>query len=991
VPQTSQSSAFGRDGSQTSSITEVVVTLEEGSFSYFELATGRTLTANAFVRGINSRAGRRNAAPWVSVLGFAAALMLVGIPLLAAGVFITTLILAIVLNRNCQRSRQTHVDYRLDSARESACRVLQDGVTALSGANAVWRVAPDSTSFVNTRTGAQAGSPQTPWIQSNVAVPGITATSESFHFFPDQFLIWTRGMYAPISYADLKVELQTVDVAETNRQPADSAIVGQTWKHAKRDGGPDRRYRDNPVIPIVRYALVTLRADQYRLGILVSSYQQAEIFASALRAFVQCAANKPAVDLRAPAAETPRMPSRWVPEHETVALAGFQIPGFIYFGRNLSSLRGHGPDPALIDPSLPVASSSAGFAPGSIPYWPSYSKIEPAARHACLCWHASGRADPDAPISFVFLYFYGLERRVLCDYGTEGLHDDEYTSILAEVKRLLSIYRANDSFQRYASAFLEFAEAVRKWPEISGPPPEVPELMYELPASLKIGLGLMAREGRPVPPAWARVWAVTDPAFHRRTSFVRCREHFNELFDLRYRERFGEGVILKPNRTRLRIEYRPASASFGSSVVAKTDLSDVTVSKEPVGTLRTLAEECSEELASFSRYVGRNPEGAKDVAALALLPPVLVSHSRAEHVRQLRDKLAAAAGPGALLHREDLLNLVEFQEPGGLSKREAVALAQVLASAGFGIEPDIRFGGAVPAANSRVFVFPLIGDAAGAPTPEYSAATLLIHLAALVAAADGSIREQEQTLLENHVAVALNLSDGERLRLDAHLRRALAERPGLGGVKKRIEALAASQREAIGRFLIGVANADGYISPEEMQSLGKMYRMLGLNQEDVYSHAHAAATEPITVESPQRTAPGFTLPPRPSAKPEGIVRLEVVKAKLRETAAVSALLAPVFADEAAPPPVPAANESGAIAGLDTNVSAFVRLLATKPTWTREELEDAAEKSALLLDGTIDVINDASFDACDEAALEGEDPVEVNIALLTGLMERTVTT
>lgn len=291
-----------------------------------------------------------------------------------------------------------------------------------------------------------------------------------------------------------------------------------------------------------------------------------------------------------------------------------------------------------------------------------------------------------------------------------------------------------------------------------------------------------------------------------------------------------------------------------------------------------------------------------------------------------------------------------------------------------------------------MFVFPLAGESPNAPTPAYSAATLLVHLSAMVAAADGSISPEEQSHLEEHVAAAMHLSDGERLRLDAHLRWALAERPGLSGIKKRIEALTLSQREAIGQFLIGVANADGYISPEEIESLSKMYRLLGLDPQDVYSHAHAAATEPVSVEPSEPIGSGFALPRRRPAKAEGVVQLdeEAVEAKLRETAAVSALLASVFVEEAPAAPATAAEETGCIAGLNEETSAFVRLLVTKAVWTRDELEDAAEERSLLLDGTIEAINDAALDACEELAIEGDDRVEVNVALLTSLIERTVT-
>jgi tellurite resistance protein len=337
-----------------------------------------------------------------------------------------------------------------------------------------------------------------------------------------------------------------------------------------------------------------------------------------------------------------------------------------------------------------------------------------------------------------------------------------------------------------------------------------------------------------------------------------------------------------------------------------------------------------------------------------------------------------------------LLKLIQFPPNDAFGKREAVALAQTLAAMGFGVEPDVRFSGSVPTPETNLYLFPLPATAASAPTPAYSAATLLIHLAALVSAADGTIGRDEEEHLERHVAAALHLSEDERLRLDAHRRWVMAERPGLTGVKKRIENLALSQREAIGRFLIGVAGADGSISPEELESLGKLYRMLGLNPQDVYSDAHEAATEPVTVGPTEAAAAGFALPPRRKPAPASRVQLDAaaIEAKLQETAAVSALLAAVFVEDEAQPAVPVAGD-GCIAGLDSASSAFLELLASRTAWSRGELELMASERAILLDGVIEAINETAFDRCDEAALEGDDPVEVNVSVLTTLIQRTV--
>jgi hypothetical protein len=40
---------------------------------------------------------------------------------------------------------------------------------------------------------------------------------------------------------------------ETEAVPSDASIVGQTWQHPNKSGGPDRRFKDNRQIPICLY------------------------------------------------------------------------------------------------------------------------------------------------------------------------------------------------------------------------------------------------------------------------------------------------------------------------------------------------------------------------------------------------------------------------------------------------------------------------------------------------------------------------------------------------------------------------------------------------------------------------------------------------------------------------------------------------------------------------------------------------------------------
>ena len=144
---------------------------------------------------------------------------------------------------------------------------------------------------------------------------------------------------------------------------------------------------------------------------------------------------------------------RWVPAGESATIAGRSIGGMVYVGSEMAA----GPtDNGFIDPSKPVAGKADDLQATGMPYWPNYSTIHPRSRATYLAWLASGRSDTDYSVGYVFLYFYGLERRFFID----GPDRDERKTIIAEVGRLLDVYGSNGSVRNYMGSFLQAARLV---------------------------------------------------------------------------------------------------------------------------------------------------------------------------------------------------------------------------------------------------------------------------------------------------------------------------------------------------------------------------------------------------------------------------------------------------------------------------------------------------------------------------------------------------
>lgn len=700
----------------------------------------------------------------------------------------------------------------------------------------------------------------------------------------------------------------------------------------------------------------------------------------------------------------------WVPRGQEVTIAGYRIPGgMLYVGQGLPSVSGHGSiEPALIDPTLPVDTRHLDPRGDQMPYWPSYSAIPPTSRATYLAWLASGRVDPMIGMGYVFLFFYGLERRALAEAQRNPTLQDELPTIADEVERLLGIYGSSGSFGGYASSFLDVLRVLRPGgPRYATSPPLFATPGYEVPLQVRLALGQLALEGKPIPADWALAWYRSAPTTRLRTPAHRCIDEFAMLFRARYRERFGEGLVVKPNGKMLEANYRPASASFGGPVglsfsdrAAATKVPDVTALQGPLTKATEVAETCLTDLEPFSRWVGRNPDLRSSPAAVALLPTDLVASHRSQALDELWETIESRleGNPSVEIPGSELLDRWGSGPTTKVSRADATLLARLLEKRGYGIEPDPRFGGPLLASDRPCVVFRLSEGAPSAPSSAYAAATVTLQLAVAVVAVDDDVSRREVEELERHLARALSVTAAERVRLGVHLSWLLAERPSTAGLKKRLEGLEPTQRQDIARFLVAVASADGHVSPAEITMLGRIYRLLDLDPNGVYSEVHAQVTstqpasrEPVTVRGAKVASTNYTIP-SPGASPSvpfvalNMARVEV---KLAQTAAVSALLSSIFIDDDAQthalvPPTSASGMTATAIGLDGPHSSFVRAVTTRLSWSREDLEVLAASHGVLLDGALDAVNEAALMVCGDALCEGDDPIEINSETLKEL-------
>jgi hypothetical protein len=685
----------------------------------------------------------------------------------------------------------------------------------------------------------------------------------------------------------------------------------------------------------------------------------------------------------------------WIVPGKSIDFAGVTLPGgMLYVGSTLSCANG-GSEPAQIDPQLPIDSKPVDIAERLFGYWPRYSELSPAARRGYVTWLEGGRSDPKANIGYVFLFYYGLERRIFVDAPSDPAAKAEIAQIIAEIERLQRIY-SNGSFQRYSSELIGFLGAQTAGPAYRNTAPPATQ-SRGMPLLMKIGLGQSAVDGRPVPADWALAWARSDPNMHLPTAAARCGEQFDARFRQVYGKEFGEGLRLAVNRTKLKISYRPASGAFASGVssIAFAQLPDVTTVVTPVKKLQAIIDESAAELEAYSRFIGRHVDKAQSLEATVLLPPTLWSDAIKGAVNGLNTRI----GTGMIVIKlGELVNA--FGGSAAPTRERLKDLFQVLQGQNVGVEPDVLAGAKTPKSEDSVVLFRL-----GEPDTtssvrtdsNYEAVAVMLDLAITLANADGRISGREVRFLNRQVDAWAHVGPRAQRRLRARLRLGIVYPPTLGSLKTRVEPLPADTKRALAKLLSALALADGKLSTAAVKHLEKMYHVLGIATEALYSELHAAsaaAEGPAPAAGPSRAADSSARSgPAPlasaaenlrAAKPAVTFVLDAARiaALQLETERVTALLSKVFEEQESRSPQPAEEiqhvqeRSAGLLGLDAEHSAFLRVLLSRPSWSRAELQDMAADMELMLDGALERVNEAALDTYDTRVAEGDDPIEV---------------
>ena len=215
--------------------------------------------------GINAKV---RTSRWAAVLPIAAAIVIVGLALSFGFYLLGVLALPLGFAGRMLAShrRVTVLLYDLDDNDIDAYGRLTEAFDLMMGCSGQWRIEAGGAvrdlatwkrhagaSHIYQKHPTSLGYSLPEVIASNLTPPALQVGSKVIYFFPDVALIQDGQTFGAVGYADLSVTWQISNSTELGEVPGDAQVVGWTWEHPNKDGGPDRRFRDNRQIPICCY------------------------------------------------------------------------------------------------------------------------------------------------------------------------------------------------------------------------------------------------------------------------------------------------------------------------------------------------------------------------------------------------------------------------------------------------------------------------------------------------------------------------------------------------------------------------------------------------------------------------------------------------------------------------------------------------------------------------------------------------------------------
>jgi hypothetical protein len=190
-----------------------------------------------------------------------------------------------------KREKTSLLTYEFDEVSSARYELILGAVDALGNASRIWSQQTQQSTYdwkrnagaraLITRTLIRVGRLQLKGVITNIPVCGFDFGYMKLFFMPDKVFVLKGKRYGAISYDHINKLTSSERFIENESIPRDGKVIDYTWQYVNRNGGPDRRFKNNRQIPVMQYGVVELTASEgLHIHLQVSSLERTSEFAT---------------------------------------------------------------------------------------------------------------------------------------------------------------------------------------------------------------------------------------------------------------------------------------------------------------------------------------------------------------------------------------------------------------------------------------------------------------------------------------------------------------------------------------------------------------------------------------------------------------------------------------------------------------------------------------------------------------------------------------
>lgn len=524
----------------------------------------------------------------------------------------------------------------------------------------------------------------------------------------------------------------------------------------------------------------------------------------------------------------------WAGNSKEIRIQNYLIPNPLLYW---STSPVENTEASCINLNLPIG-KPISEAKGALGYWPRYSSISSDQRANYLLWLSSGKYSELSDIGYAFLFFYGLEHRAI-------IEKKDISTIVQEVNLLLKELTISGSFNSYLSSFLAYI-AAKHLPDISDDDfhtffPDYFNLSYE---QVLVILAWHTDHKKTIP--WEIAYSLANTISDTPKSVIsqKLSTEFKQLFEVKFKTAYPDGLVFEPSLRKFRLEYRPASPSllpYYQSYSKERRIEGIEISN-PLGkksqfkNIFSFWNETIEELKPAARKLGKD-ESELTPQAYQALPDTL--KQEIDHPDKKKWDFVFTSSnheeESTIISISSLTTLNHIEKRDRLTPTQSNQLFITARDVGYILIPDPRITSIPYRWDDEVVIYPLPNKKTFT-SESYPSIAFILELGMSIALSDESFSSEEQEQLDRFIFGSFELTNFDVVCLKQYQKFLILNPPSLEKLGTRLkEHLTDNNRFVIAEFLRDMASADGMLKSNEYKALNKIYKSMGLEKDAIQS------------------------------------------------------------------------------------------------------------------------------------------------------------